>query len=406
MMKNLKHPFLASLLYLLLVHAPLSAQDRGEVGILNNKFAWTGTGEVFVPNLIMIDVLAKPLHEITTDDIDYLIEEFMQGHGFNGVHVPVFGRWFHLEKEKVTEADSLPDPATFDLLKMIVNKVYQAGGCTYIWMWGDAERGFTAKSTTGGIMGEQERVLLDHISDKLGPEKGWMLGYGFDLWEWVGEEELRAWHDYLWAKPGWNHLLGARASKNELDQIYEGLDFSDYEFHKPWYDDLIAMIDARPEKPTLSGDRYRVRWDPPSKWPEKDYDEEETRRGLWHHALAGGIGAIWGKLDDNRTYTNKAQLKCFSIFWEEHGRFHADMKADSGFTDGLGISGAKLKVAYKENASKILFSLTSDAAKVVAVDTKKPYKELYVGEKNSGDHVFEAPYPSDWVLAISLLGHD
>ncbi|MFW5645527.1 MAG: hypothetical protein ACOCZL_06405 [Bacteroidota bacterium] len=133
------------------------------------------------------------------------------------------------------------------------------------------------------------------------------MGYGFDLWEWVSEEELDAWYDYMWSKKGWNHLLGARSQKNELEQISEKMDYSSYEYHKPWYDDLVVMIDTHPEKPSFSEDRYRIRH--PGKYHERDYDEEETRRGLWHHAMAGGVAAIWGNLEEDGVYSNKVQFK-------------------------------------------------------------------------------------------------
>ncbi|MFC4870860.1 hypothetical protein [Negadavirga shengliensis] len=393
--------FLFLIIPMLFFGGHLWSQDRGEVGTYKDKFIWTGTGKAFVPNYMMIDVLGKGLHEISETDMDFFVAEFMEGHGFNGVHVPVFGRWFHIEDNRVTAADSVPDARTFEKLEMIIRKVYQAGGSTYLWMWGDAERGWTSKSSRDGIMGLQERQLLDQIAEKLGPVKGWMLGYGFDLWEWVSEEELKTWRDYLWSKPDWNHLLAARASKNKLDQIYEGLDFSDYEYHKPWYDDLVAMKQARPQKPSFSGDRYRVRNNPPSKWPEKDYNEEETRRGLWQHTMAGGIGAIWGNLDGDGRYGNKEQIKCFFVFWADKNRFRSDMEVDNSLSDGFGLrSGNELLVYYKEETRKIKYNLVGGPKKVVAVDARKSYEEIELGIKENGDHVFSAPYTSDWVLAV------
>jgi hypothetical protein len=227
------------------------------------------------------------------------------------------------------------------------------------------------------------------------------MGYGFDLWEWVSGEELKKWHDYMWSKPGWNKLLGARADKNKLNQIYEGLDFSDYEWHKPWYDELVAMIDARPNKPSLSGDRYRIRNNPPSRWPEKDYNEEETRRGLWHHIMAGGVGAIWGNMDGTGVYSNKDQLKCFSVFWNDRDRFKKDMEPDNSQTDGYCLrDGDKYYVFYKEDTDKLMYGFDGRSKKVVAVDTKKPYQEIDLGRMKQGDHVFNAPYVSDWAIAV------
>ncbi len=401
-----------------------SSKDRGEVGTYKNKFIWTGTGQAFVPNYIMLDALTRnirpadgevfqeldfpfqtgnysDLRFITEENLDIFIDEFLHGHGFNGVHVPVYGQWFHIGDNLVTENDTVPDPETFEKLSMIIKKVYEAGGSTYLWVWGDHARKWTSESTKDGIMGKQEKLLMDMIADKLGPLNGWFMGYGFDLWEWVTGQELKEWHDYMWSKPEWNKLLGARAHKNELNQIYEGLDFSDYEFHKPWYDELVAMINARPVKPSLSGDRYRIRRNPPSRWPEKDYNEEETRRGLWHHSMAGGIGAIWGNLDSPGIYSNKYELKCFSVFWNDNNRFRKDMIIDNSLTNGYCLRESdNYYVFYKENTNEIEYEFSGKSKKVIAVDTKKKYHEISLGLKKSGDYIFQAPYTSDWAIAV------
>ncbi len=402
-------------------------KNRGNVGTWKNKFIWTNTGDAFVPNFIMIDVLTrniKPdetksekepvfsfktgnntdLRFITEENLNAFIEEFIHEHGFNGVHVPVFGQWFHIGDNKVTINDSVPDARTFEKLALIISKVYEAGGSVYLWVWGDDSRGWTSNSLKDGIMGKQEKNLMDEIAEKLGPLNGWLMGYGFDLWEWVSEEDLSKWHNYMWSKTGWNHLLGARAHKNELSQIYEGLDFSDYEYHKPWYDELVAMINARPEKPSLSGDRYRIRTNPPSNWPEKDYNEEETRRGLWHHTMAGGIGAIWGNMDSSGVYSNKEALKCFSVFWNDNKRFKKDMIADNSNTDGYCLRSMNdTYVFYKENTDVVQYGFSGKIKKIVAVDTRKKYTEINLGEKSSGNYVFKAPYKSDWAIAAEEL---
>ena len=378
---------------------PGVSQERGEVGAYNHKFIWTGTQQAFVPNYIMLDVLGTDLSTITEAKMQAFIDEFIHGHGFTGVHVPVYGQWFHIGDATVSLNDGTSDPRTFDVLSMIIQNVYDAGGCTHLWMWGDDSRNQTANSTKGGIMGEQEKRVLDEIAKRLGPLPGWTMGYGFDLWEWVNEEQLKAWHDYLWSKPDWNHLLGARASKNEFDQIYERLDYSSYEYHKPWYDDLRNMIKRRPNQPSFSEDRYRIRH--PSKYPEKDYNAEETRRGLWHHTMAGGVAAIWGHLDGDGIYPNKAALKCFSIFWNDKERFRKDMRVDNRITGGYALRDAnRYYVFYKENCQTVQYTLEGLPKQAVAVDTRKAYREIDLGRKRAGAHTFEAPYESDWAIAV------
>jgi hypothetical protein len=407
------------------------SSDRGEVGTYKNKFIWNGTGQAFVPNYIMLEALTllpdeaeiiskhnlpfKPktsdLRYFTEENLDRFIDEFIHGHGFNGVHVSVCGQWFHIGDHLVTENDTVPDPRTFEKMAMIIRKVYEAGGSTYFWLWGDHQRKWTTKSTKDGIMGKQEQLVLDMIAEKLGPLKGWYIGYGFDLFEWVTEEDLKKWHDYMWSKPGWSHLLGARSpAHTKLEQIYEGLDFSDYCCHKPWYDkknlngfiNLVEMINARPTKPSLSGDRYRIRRNPPYRLhPEKDYNEEETRRGLWHHTMAGGVGAIWGHMDSPGIYPNKEELKCFSVFWNDNNRFRKDMVTDNSLTNGWCLRESdNYYVFYKENTGEITYSFSGKPKKVIAVDTRKKYQEIELGKKKSGNHVFNAPYVSDWAIAV------
>lgn len=390
---------LISLIILISLSSFNPQKDRGKVGTDGNKFIWTGTQQAFIPNYAMIDMLTSDLSKINKNNLDWFIDEFINAHGFTGVHIPVYGQWFHIGEKKVTGEDSIPDPRTFEKLKMIITEVYDAGGCTHLWVWGDHSREQTSKSTADGIMGRQEKMLMDKIAEKLGPLNGWTMGYGFDLWEWVSEEQLDAWHDYMWSKKGWNHLMGARSQKNELKQISEKMDYSSYEYHKPWYDDLIVMINTCPGKPSFSEDRYRIRH--PSKYPEKDYSEEETRRGLWHHAMAGGVAAIWGNLEEDGVYSNKEQLKCFSEFWNDHGRLQTDMGPDNSLSNGYCLKvGDRIFVYYIEDSDELEYSFSGKDKDVIAIDTKSEYREIPLGRKPAGTYVFEALYESDWAVVV------
>lgn len=247
-------------------------------------------------------------------------------------------------------------------------------------------------------MGAEEQYLFDEIHRQLNPVKGWTMGYGFDLWEWVTDKEMTAWHAYLWGKPDWNHLLGARASKNELDQLSEAMDYSGYETHKPWYDDLVEMINARPGKPSFSEDRYRIRT--PSKYPDKDFNEEETLHSLWHHTMAGGVAAIWGKLDGTGEYENREALKCFSVFWNDHHRFGKDMVASKTDDGAFCLADEERSVYYKENTDGFSYQVAASQRKIMAVDTRKSYQSIHLGPQPSGMHIFRAPYNSDWALVV------
>ena len=110
------------------------------------------------------------------------------------------------------------------------------------------------------------------------------MGYGFDLFEWVDGKQLAQWHDFMHAQLGWLHLLGARAGTNWLAQLSEALDYASYEQHRPDYEKYVQTIDRRPDKPSFSEDRLRIRQS--SRYATKDYSTERTRRGLWHSAMA------------------------------------------------------------------------------------------------------------------------
>ena len=139
----------------------------------------------------------------------------------------------------------------------------------------------------------------------------------------------------------------------------------------------------------------------PSKYPEKDYNANETRRGLWHHAMAGGVAAIWGNLDGTGEYENKEALKCFSVFWNDNKRFKRDMVPNPALTDGYClVSENNQSVFYKENTDIIHYEFSGKPKKVIAVDTRKKYAEIELGQKSAGKHFFRAPCISDWALAV------
>jgi hypothetical protein len=158
------------------------------------------------------------------------------------------------------------------------------------------------------------------------------------------------------------------------------------------------MINKRPSKPSFSEDRYRIRT--PSKYPKKDYNEEETLKGLWYHTMASGIGAIWGNLDGTGDYKNKDVLKCFSIFWNDKNRFKKDMIVDSTLSRAYCLTDYSYYVFYQEETDNIVFSFKGKNKKVIAVDTKKKYQELDLGKLQGGQHEFRAPYQSDWAIWI------
>lgn len=215
---------------------------------------------------------------------------------------------------------------------------------------------------------------------------------------------------------GWRHLLGGRSvGPNHyrpgvaFPQIHEGLDYSGYEQHRPTYEAYVAAIEARPKKPTLSEDRFRIR---PRTYPKKDYDMARTRRGLWDSTLAGGVGNIWGNLQGRSggqgsdPYPRPEWIKTWSLFFRR--RFTRDMTRCNRLTDGVCLARPTKAhyVFYKEEAASIRMDLSGMAGKqpAVAVDALRPYEEIELPTQKPGKLTWRAPHKSDWALAVGRFG--
>lgn len=379
----------------------------GFVTNYGNKWGLAGIDEAFVPQLVMIG--GPHTYYDNPAEIEYNIQTFLVQHGFNGVHTPVFCRWFDINRpqcSRINRADPNPDPRTFAALEALISEVHAAGGIVHIWMWGDDSRSENPKRW--GVNGEADRRLQRYIAARLGPLPGWTMGYGYDLFEWVTGDQLTEWHDYMQAHLGWMHYLGARSSKNKPDQLSETMDYSSYEQHRPDYEQYVATIEVRPGKPSFSEDRFRVR----DEGEDKDYDMEATRRGLWHSTMAGGVANIWGYLigapeaNDGVTtsapYPDPDAIKSYSRFFEN--RFRRDMSRCNDLTDGVCLvrpTNAHY-VFYKEETKRIQMDLSrmNGGQPAVAVDTRLPYAEIDLGRLEAAEHSWEAPYESDWAIAV------
>jgi hypothetical protein len=379
----------------------------GFVTHYGNKWVWSGLDRAFVPQFVMI---GNPLTYYNNSvEIAYNIDTYILGHGFNGVHTAVFCRWFDIEQQqcgRINVADPNPDLRTFEALESLIREVHAAGGVVHIWMWGDDSRSENPKRW--GLNGAADKRLQRYIAARLGPLPGWTMGYGYDLWEWVREKQVAEWHDYMHEQMGWMHYLGARASKNQLDQLSEGLDYSSYEQHRPDYDLYVRTIEARPDRPAFSEDRFRIRQ--PAQ--NKDYTMEMTRRGLWHSTMAGGVANIWGNLiDESNTtrtleasapYPNSEMIKTYALFFEE--RFWSDMVRCNQLTDGVCLMRPTKSnyIFYVEDAESITIDLSGMRGRqsAVAVDTLLPYEEIELGAFLATQQTWVTPYLSDWAIAV------
>jgi hypothetical protein len=382
--------------------------NPGVAGFMTNygsKWGRLGIDRAFVPQYVMY---CDPLTLYRNPDrIDADIHTFFVEHGFNGFHLTVVCRWFDLEKlryNEITSSSPNPDPRTFEVLELLVRKVHAAGGVVHIWAWGDEQRRMTPKKW--GLNGEVDRRLQRYICARLGPLPGWSMSYGFDLQEWVKENDLRAWHEYMHRHLGWFHFLGGRAP--DLTQIYDGLDYSSYQQHRPDYDVYVRAINQYPDKPTFLEDRFRVR---KNVYPKKDYDFDMIRRGLWNSTMAGGAANIWGNLLDPRSdgmshpFPNKGQILTWSRFWND--RFRKELVRDNSLADGVCLKvPGELLVFYKEDAGSIRMDLSElqRPVQAIAVDTCGRYEEIEISGLRAKPHqTFKAPRRSDWAIVVRTI---
>ena len=415
---------------------------HGFITSFGSKWGWQGTEEAFVPQFVMGKEM-QYLYDFSAgkpdvQKIEADIEEFIEEHGFTGFKVKIAQSWFDIKNE-APYTD--PDIRTYQTLETLLQKVHQAGGACHIWLWGsdgnrDSEGDDGPRGTLGEPMNEKDKRNLRYIAARLGSIPGWTMGYGIDTENGVAtQEQLNQWKAYLEEQLGWNHFLGARVGYDEKglwavnprppkpphDEHFRseikdehtfwlGGDYIGYTSYRPLYDRYVEAINHRPDKPSFEEDRFRLRNS--EKWSYKDYDEELTRRGLWHSALAGGVANIWGNLlpDDDQggsqPYDIKALINTYARFFEN--RFLKEMQTDkNGEVLSLKTPDRKQLIFYQENTNQIAMNL-SEPSKMpaVAVDTKKAYQEIKIGPLSGEDPTWKAPYTSDWAIAVGNFGEE
>ncbi|HAK94688.1 MAG TPA: hypothetical protein DCM87_06715 [Planctomycetes bacterium] len=377
----------------------------GFMTAFGSKWGRLGRDEAFVPQYVSYCSPAD--YHDKAGKIDADIETWFEEHGFNGFHTFVGMAWFDIGKGSgnygdIPSGDPNPDPRTFEALELLIGKAHRAGGAVHIWAWGDEQRKMTP--FRWGVNGRVDRRLQRYICARLGPLPAWSMGYGFDLQEWAGREHLRLWHEHMHANMGWFHFLGARAP--DLEQIYDGLDYSSYQQHRPTYDTYVEAIERRhPGKPSFLEDRFRVRV---NVYPEKDYTPDMTRRGLWDSTMAGGAGNIWAYLIDppadgsSAVYPNKEQIRTYSRFWKN--RFRKEMVRNNRRTDGVCLEvPGRFCVFYTQDAEELRMDLAGlqGSLRAVAVDARAEYREIPLSDlKAESGQVFKAPRRSDWAVAV------
>jgi hypothetical protein len=391
------------------IHANPNPTARGFVGHRNNRWVWTGTGQAFVPQMVMYRDLEGFANQ--PEQIDQDLHVWFEQHGFNGLHVGVACRWFDFESSRssdIDDTDPNPDLQTFAALELLIRKTHAAGGFVHIWVWGDEDRRMTPRRW--GINGPADQRLQRYMAARLGALPGWTLGYGFDLWEWVDEAELLHWHQYMHQHLGWSHMIGGRVHQHGTAltrTMTQQLDYLGYETHRPDYETYRAALELHPRQPVFMEDRFRIR--NPSPYPEKDYDLEQTRRGLWHSAMAGGVANIWGNLapeagphNMSQPYPNHEQIRTNAEFFSNY--FTVEMQVDNPRTDGVCLAdvAGQSFLFYAEDVETLMLDLSgmSHAQPASAVDTRQAYREIPLGQLGPSKQHWSAPYKSDWAIVV------
>lgn len=390
---------------------------KGFVQATGGQWTRSATGEAFVPQYVMY--AAPHYFRTNTALINADIDRYLKGFGFTGFHIPVYCRWFDINEQRCSDVgDANPDPATFDALEAIIQRVYQSGETVHLWAWGDSGRQQNLTQLSGGeggINGPADLRLQRYIAARLGPLPGWTMGYGYDLFEWVGGGELTFWRNNMNNLMGWSHLLGARGSTNSFAQPSEAMDFASYETHRPTYSAYRLSVSQRPNKPAFSEDRFRFRGNGQR---AKDYTLDEMRLGMWHSAIAGGVANIWGNstaadgvtydegineaLRPSNSFSNADALRTYRFFvdrYYELGMINCDQEADAPCQRRANNSARNL---FKENANNIQVDLSghTGARSVTAVDTRRAWAPVSLGNVDAGNVQISLPYVSDWAVSI------
>jgi len=395
---------------------------KGFVQANGSNWIRSATGEAFAPQYVMY---AGPQYFRTNADlIQGDINRFLDnGFGFTGFHVPVYCRWFDISTARCSEvSNSNPDPETFEALEELIRRVYVSGGTVHLWAWGDTGRlqNPTQLRSETGINGPADLRLQRYIAARLGPLPGWTMGYGYDLFEWVSGGELTFWRNNMTNLNGWQHLMGARGNTNSFAQPSEAMDYASYETHRPTFPTYRLSASQRTNKPAFSEDRFRFRGNDQR---SKDYTFAEMARGMWHSAMVGGVANIWGNLTSDNTnhdprineaeapsssFPNGDELRTYRTFVDNYfqgGMVNCDSEADANAACQRTANNSTRNL-YREDTTEISVDLSGHTGNttVVAVDTRRAWAPVGLGQANRGNAQISLPYLSDWAVNIGGAG--
>ena len=118
---------------------------------------------------------------------------------------------------------------------------------------------------------------------------------------------------------------------------------------------------------------------------------------MWGHLQAG-----WDAWQGSARYENPQMIKTYSRFFAR--RFRNEMRpAAQGMC--LQVPAGTHYVFYAEDTGTMMLDLTAMAGvqPAVAVDTLRPYQELPLGRLTATETSWQAPYRSDWAIAVGVF---
>jgi len=345
-----------------------------------------------------LDVLALSKNPTPYAAINGAIDDVINNGGTVVFPQSPRNRFFDINAEKWDQHNSKnPDLNTFVQLEKIITQIHSRGLHFHFWAWGDEERKETPVGVGDGINGVPDKRLQRYIAARLGPLPGWTMGYGFDLAEWVSENEVGEWAKYLHDHFGWQHMIWARdRSHPELDVLSYG-GFGNY-----LYSDAIIRLDSDVSRPHLYAERFLYLRRP-------YWDMDGSRQKRWQYAMAGGIGSWWGRYwSPPIEYSRPEQMRTHRTFWEKYMRF--DYARDNNLSNGFVLKDVISKkhfIVYKENTNEITLDMGDVTIPVplpiIAIDTKLEYQSIVAGIWGAKNQTWNAPYKSDWALAIGVF---
>ena len=335
-------------------------------------------------------------------DVEAITKEYVEHARDNGsdiFHNEINNSWFAFNKNRHDEHNSEnPDLKTFSILERMLKAAHENGGRVHLWAWGDESRKWTPIGV-GGINGVPDKRLQRYIAARLGPLPGWTLSYGFDLQEWVTESQIQEWANYLKAHFGWSHLLMARGRSNSA------LDVKSYSgWRTVWrYDDALANLQSETDWPQFYEERFTFQ-------RGGIYTEELTRRLMWEYAMAGGHASFWGffETQNNVPYPNAQQLSTHYRFWHERKWQNTFNITPKRSDNHYALESGSRTILYGENTVSfpLDFFTAPQTYDIIAVDTKRSFEEVSLGNDQSGLSSIQLPYQSDWALVLVGDGED